>query len=379
MKKILMLTHEFPPFRGGIATYACELATAAQALGHEVTVVAPDFGEDLTERDRATYQFTVRRYKAGVYSRRELLSLLIRSWQWSRLNRYDLLHAVDVAYVMGLSFVNRFKRAPFVATAYGTDILAMPNSKQAKVLGVRNMFSFPSRVFTISRFTRDLLVDRCRTVSDDMVHITYLGVDSRWFEPTGKTDEVLEKFAVPKDHKIVLTVARLDERKGHRTILKAISHLEQRLKQKLTYLIVGKSEDSPYRRELQALAGECDAKVIFAGGITDDDLRALYAAADIYCMPGEPHPKKVEGFGLVYLEAAAQKLPSIASAIGAVPEVVLHDKTGLMIEPGDEKGLTETLTKLLTDEPYRRALGGAACEYARTFTWKRCAEKTYGV
>jgi len=374
-----MLTHEFPPFRGGIATYACELAIAAQALGHKVTVVAPDFGEDLTERDRATYQFTVRRYKAGVYSRRELLPLLIRSWQWSRNNNYDVIHAIDVPYVMGLSFVNRFRRAPFVATAYGTDILSMPNSKQAKVLGVRNMFSFPSRVFTISRFTRDLLVDRCRTVSDDRVLITHLGVDARWFEPARKTDEALVKLAIPKDHKVILTVARLDERKGHRTVLRAISQLEERLRQKLTYLIVGKGDDSSYEQELQTLAGECGAKVIFAGGITDDDLRALYAAADIYCMPGEPHPKKVEGFGIVYLEAAAQKLPSIASAIGAVPEVVLHEKTGLMIEPGDVKSLAEALTKLLTDEPYRRALGEAACEYAQTFTWKRCAEKTYGL
>ncbi len=379
MKKILMLTHEFPPFRGGIATYACELAIAAQALGHEVTVVAPDFGEDLADHDRAKYPLTVQRYNAGVYSRKELLPLLIRSWQWSRNNSYDVIHAVDVPYVMSLSLVNRFRRVPFVATAYGTDILAMPNSKQAKLLGVRNMFAFPETVFTISWFTRDLLVDRCRTVSDDKVQITHLGVDARWFEPVGKTGEVLEKFAIPKDHKVILTVARLDERKGHRTILRAISQLEVSIKQKLTYLIVGKGDDYDYQQELQKLAGECGAKVIFAGGIADDDLRALYAAADIYCMPGEPHPKKVEGFGLVYLEAAAQKLPSIASKIGAVPEVVLHDKTGLMIEPGDEKGFIETLTKLLTDEPYRRALGEAACEYARTFTWKRCAEKTYGL
>jgi len=376
--RVLMMTHEFPPCRGGIGTYASGLAKGAHELGHELTVVAPDFGHDLAESDRDGYPFEVIRHHSGEYSWKRLPALIWRTWRWSRFRKCDLLHAVDSAYVMSLAFLNKFSKIPFVATAYGSDVLAMPSSTQAKWLMVRRMFEVPGRIFAISGFTRDLLLSRCPSISPGRVRVTPLGIDERWFDPPASPDEVPGRLGIPKEGRIILTVARLDERKGHRTTLKGIARVDASLKRDLWYVVVGGCANTPYVRELRNLAAECGANVKFAGDVTDEDLHALYAAASVYAMPGEEHPGKVEGFGLAYLEAAAQGVPSIASRLGGAPEAVLHEETGLLIEPGDDESFCRALTVLLRDEDLRRRLGNKARERAKSFNWRRCAELTYG-
>lgn len=376
--RIQLLTHEFPPFRGGIGTYASQLALAAHQIGHEVTVVAPDFGQDLARRDKAEFPFEIERYRASTYHYRKLPNLLWRAWRRSASPGFDILHAVDPCYTMALAFVSHFKRVDFVATAYGTEILSLRTSKQARFLRTGDLFDRASAVYAISEFTKSLLESHCSRLEMTKVRITKLGVDPFWFKTGDDFSATRREYRIPEDHKVILTVARLDERKGHVTVLNAISMLSDHLKSKLTYIIVGSGSDAAYAKRLHQLAATCGASVLFATNVSDEDLRRLYACSDVYCMPGESHPQKVEGFGLVYLEAAAQGLPSIGSRTGAVPEVVRHDETGLLIEPGNAMELTQHLTRLLTDSIYCRTLGERGRTWAKSFSWRRCAELTYG-
>lgn len=378
MKKILMLTHEFPPFHGGIGTYAAQLAVAAQSLGHDITVFAPDYGQRLTESDRKNYTFSVVRYHSREYSYRMLPALLWRSLRRVRAGRYDIVHAVDAAHTLSLAFLNRFQNLPFAATVYGSEILSMPSSKQAKWLGVTDLFETPKELFAISDFTKRLLLQRCPTISEEIIRVTPLGVAADWFQRSTQPCRTIESLPAGSRGSIILTVSRMDERKGHRTVLKAIAKLVPDLQERISYVIVGKRSNSSLMRELNDLAKRCLAHVHFTGEISDRELRALYRVASVFCMPGEPHASKVEGFGLAYLEAAASHVPSIGSRIGGIPEAVLHDKTGILVEPGDSVSLSEALNSLLTNEPRRKKLGEAAYAHARTFTWQRCAEMTYG-
>ena len=376
--RILMLTHEFPPFRGGIATYASQLALAAHEIGHEVFVVAPDFGQDLRKSDEEEYPFQVERYHSSTYNFRKLPALLWRTWRQGSRTGFDLLHAVDPSYTMALAFINHFKRVPFVATAYGTEILSLRISRQARFLRTGDLFEKAAAVFAISEFTRSLLQQFCPLVETSRVHITPLGVDDYWFEPSLDETGTKQKIGVPEGHRVILTVARLDERKGHLTVLKAIAALKESMKERLSYLIVGRGSDSGYAATLHQLAQNCGVKVHFIDNASRERLRQIYSIADVFCMPGEAHPGKVEGFGLAYLEAAAQGVPSIGSRVGAIPEVVRHGETGLLIDPGDVAHLTQYLELLLTDTAKCRGMGDAARVWAKRFTWRRCAELTYG-
>lgn len=384
MKRILIPTFEFAPLIGGVGTYGHQMALAAHNLGHEVTVMAPDFGRDLAESDRERYPFRVVRYRCTGLSMRQLPAYLWRTWLWGTSSSYDLIHAIDWAYLVTFGLLNKLKQVPFVATVYGSETLRAFDSKALKRRIERQAFNSPTNIFAISEFTRTLLLDRCEALSPDKVTVTPPGVNPEAFTAVRNGLNIRDTYSIPRNHKIILTVSRLDERKGHRTVLKALATLPEELKRTVTYVVVGSfitggDTSVSYPSELRQLAGESGVKVVFTGGVPNNHLKPLYAETAIFCMTGEPHPMKVEGFGLVYLEAAAQGVPSIGSRIGGVPEAVLHEKTGLLIEPGDVSQLVKCLSELLSNETKRIELGNAARSYARTFTWERCAEQTYGL
>lgn len=374
-KRILMLTHEFPPFKGGVGTYCYQLATAAAERGHHVTVYAPDHGQDIGEIDAAR-NFRIIRYRSDTYDFKKLPSLLLRTNSITRRLNYDILHAVDTAYLLALSFLNRFRNLPFIATAYGTDILAMPSSRQARWLGISDLFARPKRVCAISQFARDLLFERFPEIESSKVTVASLGLSEFWYQSTDEKSQIRKKYGIDSDRLIVLTVARLDDRKGHLSVIGAIQQLPEEVQRRIAYVIVGSGDES-YRARLQMAAEQIVASVHFLGSVSDPELRELYGQAYLYCMPNEAHPDKVEGFGLVYLEAAASGVPSVASRIGGVPEAVLDGTTGILVEPGDVDAIAEAMQRMIGDTELRDRMGQAALDHSRSFNWQRCAELTY--
>lgn len=376
--KILMVTHEFLPYPGGVATYCAELASAAQELGHDVTVLAPDFGIGDLGPQHDTGSYRVWRFRGGQFRRRDFVSLLLRAARLSRYGEFDLVHAADYSFVAALTLVNRVRKTPFIATAYGTEVLNLKNSPYFRLLGLRNMFEVPERVFAISEYTKSLLFQACPNIEPGRATTTPLGVSPYWFEDAGPTEGLLARFGIPTGRKIILTVARLDDRKGHRTVLAALGRLPDELKSQLIYVVVGKAIDEAYPAELRRLAQASGAQVVFTGAVSKDDLRRLYSLAYFLCMPGETHPVKVEGFGLVYLEAGAQGAPSIASDLAAVPEVVRDGRTGILVPPQAPDILAERIQDWMEHPEKVMQFGQAAKDWARSFTWRACAEKTYG-
>ena len=374
----MMLTYEFPPVSGGIATYTASIASAATDLGHEVTVAVSGRTE-LSIESNIEYPFTVDRSGRGNYSIGKLPWLLWRTYQSVEKRGFDLIHAVDWPHIMALAYLNRFKKIPFAATIYGTELLMAPDSRQIKYLAGDRFLSAPTKIFAISEFTKHLALGNNKKINSESIMVTPLGVDfERFSKPKGDFD-IYSEFAIPRDNKIILTVARLDERKGHRTILKALKRLPSEFKAKISYIIAGSGDDKNYKRELELLADKSDVNVVFAGLIEHQRLPSLYAACDLFCMIGEPHPGKIEGFGLVYLEAAVAGIPSIAGRIGGVPEVVVDNETGILVEPGDISGLAGAIVKMIENDDLRKALGKRAKERASIFSWSECARLTYGI
>lgn len=375
MKKILLMTTEFPPFAGGIGTYCLGLTSAAARRGHSVTVFAPDFNRPREELDDSGLPMRVVRYPGDSYTFRDFPRFFAQVWRQLGAEDYDVVHAADWPTALMMRNVNRFRRVPYVVTVHGTDVLLMPHSRQIKLLG-SHIFEKPKRIMTNSNFTRSLLLENFPAVDPMRVDVTLLGVGRDWFDEVTDTSAVLQRLGIPEGRFCLLTVARLDERKGHRLVLRALQELPAEMAAQMTYVVVGKG-DPTYAEDLRRLAEQCPVPTVFTGPVADDDLKALYASADVFCMPGEPHPRRVEGFGLVYLEAAAQGVPAIASRIGAIPEVVVDGTTGLVIPPADLGALKASITRLFEDRELLRTLGANAREWARRFTWDRCARETY--
>jgi phosphatidylinositol alpha-1,6-mannosyltransferase len=182
---------------------------------------------------------------------------------------------------------------------------------------------------------------------------------------------VRRRYAGPGDI-LLLSVGRLQRRKGHDIAIQAIATLRTRLPN-LRYVIAGDGEE---RSRLERLAADLNVqdRVFFAGIVSDADLPAFYAACDIFLLPNRVDEGDIEGFGIVFLEAAASGKPVIGGNNGGVPEAVDRDVTGLLVDGADVWAVAAAIADLATSEERRGRMGLAGRVRAHgSFSWQRAA------
>jgi phosphatidylinositol alpha-1,6-mannosyltransferase len=371
--RLILLTHEFPPFRGGVATFCDRIATAAGLLRTKVTVLAPRYGRaDPAVGHAMNVSFAY--FDGGEFQNWQFLHVLWLTFRQLLRHRGAHFFAADWPFVAACGLLNRFIPFRYSAMLHGSEILFFRKSRLLNILTLGNPFFGASRFCTNSQFTADLLLQNYPQIPRPRLTIAHLGVDEFWFSETDEAQNVvLQRLGIPQGKQIVLSVGRLHPRKGQTRCIMALSKLEPALRRDLAYVIVGSAVDAEYAEELKRSAESVDFPVTLTGGISDIDLRVLYRSSSVFCLPSQTHDTKVEGFGLVFLEAAGSGLPSVAVRAGAVPEVIRHGDTGLLVPPDDEPALTAALSSILEHPETRDRMGRAARDWAQTFTWARCA------
>jgi phosphatidylinositol alpha-1,6-mannosyltransferase len=113
------------------------------------------------------------------------------------------------------------------------------------------------------------------------------------------------------------------------------------------------------------------------GELADKDLRPLYHAADLFRLRGQAISDKVEGFGLVFLEAGAAAFPSIVTRTGGVDDAMINGQTGLLIKLGAVAEITSAIERILTNDTVHSRLSGNAHAYALELSWRFCAAESY--
>lgn len=374
---ILLLTSEFSPANGGIGTYAREIAVAATELGAKLTLVAPDYGADRSAVDRSL-PFEIRRFQGALHSMRDLPSKIALARSQVKSGDFDVVHAADWPFFIPLALARRLTRARILMTVHGTEI----NEAQTplKRLAIRTAGVFgPRTVITAnSHYTRELFRRRFE-VDAQRIHAIPLGVSDFWFGDRASRDATRSAHGIGTDRIVMVTVARLTRRKGHLLTLSALRELPAELRMQLTWLLIGPDGEADYVAEVRNEAAAADCDVRFLGTLTDEQIRDVYGASDFFCLTGLPESSgRVEGFGLVYLEAGAAGLPSVATEIGGVPDAVVRDRSGLLVPPSAAE-IARAMTSLATDRAVRSALSAGTLAHARHLSWKRCAAETYGL
>jgi phosphatidylinositol alpha-1,6-mannosyltransferase len=374
---ILLLTSEFAPATGGIGTYAREIASAASALGADVTVIAPDYAQDTTTLDRSL-PFEVRRFRGGLHSLRDLPSKILLARSHAGAKRYDVVHAADWPFFIPVALSRRLAPSRILMTVHGTEINETRTPLKRLAIRTAGLFGPRTEVAANSRYTRELFRERF-AVDENRIRAIWLGVSDFWFGPHNGRAATRLAYGIAPDRIVIVTVARITRRKGHSVTLAALCALPKELRRRITWLIIGPDGEDDHVRQLRRLVASTDCDIRFLGAILDQDIRDIYGAADFFCLTGVLDGSgRVEGFGLVYLEAAACGLPSVATAIGGVPEAVLGDETGLLVPPsvGD---IARAITELGEDTDTRSVLAAGASAHARALSWERCAAETYGL
>jgi phosphatidylinositol alpha-1,6-mannosyltransferase len=370
--RIAMFSCEFPPYPGGIATYACEIASALLRLGHQPVVLSPRYSTGSFHAPYPVIRCFPEQYKHAKLP----WNMSIVALQLMRA-RYDTVIAVDLPSVLALAGVPT--RARKVAIVHGTDV-------KSRIIGHINKYSPRSpfnafqRVYANSAFTKKMMLAHNPLVTTDKVRLAPLGVDEFWKRPLAPrlVEDLLARFLIGRRNTMALSVARLEPRKGLIQAMEAIAALPKFIREDLTYVIAGRPVEEPYAETLRKKAAEIDADVRILGEVTKQEIRALYQQADLFLHTATRDKYRAEGFGLVLLEAAAGGLPCIATRVDAIPEVVVENVSGLLFDDGDVAGISSGIANLMRDAALRKRLSSGSREHAARFTWDRCAEIVAG-
>lgn len=365
--QIIIITHEFSPRRGGIATYTEEIARAAVQAGHEVEVWAQALPPKIEE---GNWPFQMRRLPLrgthGIRCQLRMAGEFIRHRQTLRHATVYLPEPGPIFTLMWLQLFGNICPPQLVLTFHGSEILKFYRNPLWRLLA-RKLFRRASRLSTLTSYTRELFCQRF-SFHQEQVQIAP-GAPRSNFAPKDPAEK-----ASRTGKTIVLTVGRLHPRKGQMITLRALQALPETQRTQIEYWLVGTEAKHDYDTKLHQQAAQSDLSVRFLGNIPDEQLGTIYDQADIFALTSVEHRKSIEGFGLVYLEAALHGLPVIAHDIGGVSEALADGKTGLLVSPDHPEELTAAFSRLLADPDLRHQFGNAGRVWAQRHQWRDSVE-----
>ncbi len=271
---------------------------------------------------------------------------------------YDVIHA---HWVIPQGIVQSSFSTPYLITGHGSDITTL-NNPIVRALK-KKCFKKAAGITVVSEY----LKSKVMTMTDKQdIKVIPMGCDTKKFGQEFRQ----EGFFGDDNKKTVLFVGRLAKIKGVEYLIEAMETIDARL------VIAG---DGPLREELEAKAKELNIDCKFLGSKSHDELRTIYASADVFVAPSITMPDGAqEGLGLVALEAMSSGIPVIGTRSGGIKEIIEDKKTGLLVDEKNVAQLRRAITDILESESLSRTLRhhgfAKALEYDYANTAKRYKE-----
>lgn len=354
---LLMITELFLPTKGGTAvSFDDDFRRLGGKSVHIVTAAVP--GDAEFDRDHPN---SVHRL---VLQRREWLrpeSLLIYTRLLARSLRLALTHRF-AAVLAGRALpegivawaVGRLRGCKVMIYAHGEELTGWGRGRkfQAMCFALRHA----DHVLANSDFTRETLISLIG-VRPERIVMTYPTVDTDRLRPGLPCDDLRQGIGLQPAQPLVLSVGRLQRRKGFDQVIRALPALVQR-GHDLHYAIVGIGDDWDYLKGLAAEAGVSE-RVHLLGHVAPDDLPRWYNACNLFAMPNRDINGDTEGFGLVFMEANSCGRPVIAGRAGGTGSAVEHGLNGLRVDGEDVAAVAQGIASLLDDPALARRMGEA--------------------
>ncbi|HUS62091.1 MAG TPA: glycosyltransferase family 4 protein [Acidimicrobiales bacterium] len=364
----LLVTNDFPPKTGGIQSYLWELW---RRLPPERTVVLTTPHPDAAAWDGAQ-PFRVVRTRQRV-----LLptSGLLRQIEALRAEVGASVVVLDPALPLGM--LGRSLSSGYDIVVHGAEVTVPRRLPLARQL-LAKVLTGADHVVAAGPYPE---AEARRVAGDFTPPVTVVppGVDVERFRPLSQEDKakVRADFGLRSSGPLIVSASRLVPRKGMDVLIEACGRLRESHPD-LTLAIAGQGRD---RGRLERRAARSGAAVTLLGWVSDDDLPRVHAMADVFAMlcRNRWFGLEQEGFGIVFLEAAACGVPQIAGDSGGAGDAVADGKTGLVVRrPRSVASVTSALLRLLDDDAARTRLGAAARERAvRDFSYDALAARLW--
>jgi phosphatidylinositol alpha-1,6-mannosyltransferase len=353
MSRILLVSNDFPPRRGGIQSYLQNLVDHLVAAGkHRLTVYAPNWkGADKFDRDAA---YEVVRHPGTlmlpVPSVAGRMRTLIK-----RHNADTVWFGAAAPLALMAPMARDAGAGRVVASTHGHEVgwSMLPVARTA----LRRIGTGTDVVTYVSQYTRGRFASAFG--ADAALEHLPPGVDTDRFAPDEIARAELRARYRLGERPVVVCVSRLVPRKGQDMLIRAMPAIRQRVPGTALVIVGG----GPYLTSLRRLAHSFGVAehVVFTEAVPGDELPAHHALADVFAMPCRTRGAglDVEGFGIVFLEASATGVPVVAGASGGAPETVRDGETGVVVDGSDVGAIAASVSDLLAD-PERAARMGQA-------------------
>jgi len=327
MKTVLLLTNVLNP-QSGSGRNASNLRTALGGAGYNVQTVNYD-GHLLN---------FIRELRAAA-------------------RKAHIICAVDMNPVGIIGFlVTRFLPVKFIVIAQAAYAVAPLHNMKTAALS-RFVYRFADAIIAGSLFVAREIESQVPGVQ---VEVITPGVD-------------MGQFALAEERKVehppfLLSVGAVKARKGQAISLRAFAHAKRKITG-LRYVIVGSQTDEPqYFKDLKLLAEELNvqADVQFLPSVSDDELRSLYSRAAVFILTSVNIDFHFEGFGMVFLEAAAHGVPSIGTTGNGIADAIKHGETGILVPQNDPESTAQAIIQIVQDEALSRNMSAQAKQFAAT-------------
>jgi glycosyltransferase involved in cell wall biosynthesis len=276
----------------------------------------------------------------GIFPKTVYFAELMEAEGIQHVHAHFANHPAAAAFI-----IHRLAGIPYSFTAHGSDLHVDRHMLREKVAEA-------AFVVPISSYNRELIVEECGEQFRDKVVVIHCGVDTQVFQPVVRAST---------GSLTILCTGTLHEVKGQTYLIEACRLLHER-GVAFTCNFVGDGPDHQMLAEQIAKAGLSE-HVHLLGRRTREEVAALLQAADVVVAPSVPTKEgKREGIPVVLMEAMGSGVPVVASGISGIPELVEHERSGLLTPPNDAQAIAAALERLQRDPVLRRSLGEAGRE-----------------
>lgn len=370
----LVISELLLPTKGGTAVWFAEVYGRLNGKEtHIVTADVPHASDFDASHPNTVHRLNLRRY---LWLKPESLLAYLRLFGHTLAlglrHRFKAAHAGRVLPEGMVGWlVARLVRVPFVVYAHGEEITGCRNPRKQVLM--RFIYRHADCVIANSDFTRDVLIGL--GVEPLRIAVIAPGVDTQRFQRGLPCDDLRKQIGLLPGQRLILSVGRLQRRKGFDQVIRVLPDLISRGLD-VHYAIIGIGVDADYLQEL-AEGLNLESRVHLLGHVPAGDLPRWYNAATVFAMPNRDIAGDTEGFGMVYIEAAACGVPSLAGRAGGTGGAVLDGVTGLRVDGESINEIGDALYRLFTDSEYAQTLAEQGWQRAlEEFSWESVARKT---
>lgn len=376
MNKTLLLSEIFPPTNGGSGRWFWELYSrlsrseyiiaAGQAVGDEGFDKTHDLNiarVNLTSPSWGIKSLSGLRFYWRVFNN---IRKLIKQHKITTIHCGRCLPEGFIGYIFKKTF-----NIPYICYIHGEDVEAAATSRELTWI-VRKVLSNASKLICNSQNTANLILNNW-DANPGITEILNPGCDTERFIPAQKNEDIKASLGWT-NKSVILTVGRLQERKGQDMLIKALPAIKQSIPNVL-YAIIGGGEE---KEKLEALTKKLKLQdnVLFMAEISDEQMIHAYQQSDVFVLPNRTVGPDIEGFGMVLVEAQACAKPVISGDSGGTAETMILGETGFIVDCTRPEPITDKLIELLQNPKKCQSMGSAGRIHAETtLDWKVHTEK----